>query len=439
MLTPFPVAFAPTLPLLMTGENLIIAGCYAAIGSGIAAGIWRNRATGINPVIVTISLIFYSCALGHGMHGIGMMGLPNAIAWQTGADLITVFVAARFLTYYESFDVLTRISQILAEKSKLESDNLSLEEALATLKRTQAQLIQAEKMSSLGELVAGVAHEINNPVTFIHSNVTYVEEYSQNLLKLVQLYQASTPNPAPAIEEALEDIDIDFIQEDLSKVLGSMKIGTERIRQIVLSLRNFSRMDEAECKVVDIHGGIDSTLLILQHRLKALDGRGAIQVVRHYGDLPPVECYAGQLNQVFMNILANAIDALEEQIKAAPETESRIFCITIQTSLVGVDWLKISIADNGIGMDESVRQRIFDPFFTTKAIGKGTGMGMPISYQIITEKHGGCLDCFSTIGQGTEFIIQIPLRQNLLDSKIKRALRRHRQGPSSQLRTSGMD
>jgi len=425
MLTPLIIAVIPDLSLMMTGENLIIASCYAAIGSGIATGIWRNRANGINPVIVTVALIFYSCSLGHGMHGIGMMGLPNALLWQVLADLITVFVAVRFLTYYESFDVLARISQILAEKSQLESDKLSLEEAIATLKRTQAQLIQAEKMSSLGELVAGVAHEINNPVTFIHSNVTYVEEYSKSLLHLVQAYQTHIPDPPAPIAEIIDEIDLDFMQDDLLKVLGSMKVGTDRIRQIVLSLRNFSRMDEAECKVVDIHGGIDSTLLILQHRLKSIETGKAIQVIKVYGDLPPVECYAGQLNQVFMNILANAIDAIEERHKQSPSPEAN--CITIKTGLLGSDWVKIAISDNGVGMDEAVRQRIFDPFFTTKSVGKGTGMGMPISYQIVTEKHGGCLECISSPAQGTEFVIHIPLRQNLLDSKIKRALKLRRQ------------
>lgn len=400
------------LPLLMTGENLIIAICYAIIGSGIAYGIWRNRQAGINPVIVAVSMIFYSCSLGHGMHGLGMLGLNNAIAWQTSVDLITVIVAIRFLTYYESFDVLARIGQILAAKAELESENLSLQEALDKLNQTQSQLIQAEKMSSLGQLVAGIAHEINNPINFIHGNLSHIQEHVGNLLAFVQFHEKYYSETIPAIQFEAERLEIEFIQSDLPKILNSIKIGSDRIRQIVLSLRNFSRMDEAEFKAVDIHEGIDSTLLILQHRLKDSPERLAIQVIRNYGNLPLVECYPSQLNQVFMNIIANAIDALEESPtkQVSQKIEKNSSQITIATSIIDANWVKISISDNGTGMDESVCKRIFDPFFTTKSVGKGTGMGMPISYQIITEKHSGKLDCFSALGKGTEMVIQIPVQ-----------------------------
>jgi signal transduction histidine kinase len=297
----------------------------------------------------------------------------------------------------------------------LQDKTVQLEHLLEELQRTQVQMVQSEKMSALGQMVAGVAHEINNPVNFIHGNLTHVQEYAQNLLTFVQFYQKSYPDPTPEIQAEAEELDIEFIQTDLSKMLDSMKMGTERIRQIVLSLRNFSRTDEADFKAVDIHEGIDSTLLILQYRLKDKPERPAIQVIRDYSNLPLVECYPGQLNQAFMNILSNAIDALEEaNVKRTyQEIEENPSQITIQTSIIDSQWIKIALSDNGIGMSEPVLNRIFDPFFTTKAIGKGTGMGMPISHQIITERHGGKLNCFSIPGKGTEFVIQIPVRQQV--------------------------
>lgn len=281
------------------------------------------------------------------------------------------------------------------------------------LKETQLHLIQAEKMSSLGQLVAGVAHEINNPVNFIHGNLGHAQDYTRDLLAFLQLYQQHYPNPGSEIQSAAEEMDLAFIQTDLPKILSSMQVGTERIRQIVLSLRNFSRTDEAEIKSVDLHDGLNSTLMILQHRLKARPERPEIEVVREYGDLPLVECYAGPLNQVFMNILTNAIDALEDKnarhtFQELSQTPNRI---TIRTSVIDAMWVQVAIADNGPGIPKEVQQRIFNPFFTTKPVGKGTGMGMSISYQIITDQHGGTLTCLSAPGQGAEFVIQIPIRQ----------------------------
>ncbi len=298
-------------------------------------------------------------------------------------------------------------------EAELRQKATALTTTLVEVKRMQTQLVQNEKMSSLGQLVAGVAHEINNPVNFIHGNLAHVQEYTENLLRFVQLCQQHNPNPAPEIQTAAEDIDLEFLQEDLPKMLASMNLGTERIRQIVLSLRNFSRMDEAELKAVDIHEGIDSTLLILQHRLKARPERPEIEIIKDYAVLPLVECYAGQINQVFMNILVNSIDAIEESNanRTYEEIKENPNQITIWTSVVDAVWVELRFRDNGIGIPQEVKQRIFDPFFTTKPIGKGTGMGMPISYQIITEKHGGKLECFSTPGEGTEFSIRIPLRR----------------------------
>ncbi len=291
-----------------------------------------------------------------------------------------------------------------------------LEQTLRELRQAQAQLVQSEKMSSLGQTVAGVAHEINNPINFIYGNLTHAHQYAQDLLNLIQLYQEYYPDPAVAIQASMEEIDLDFIKEDLPKILSSMKIGADRIREIVLSLRNFSRLDEAEMKEVDIHEGLNNTLLILAHRLKAKQPEHpSIQVVRDYGNLPPVHCYAGQLNQVFMNILTNAIEAIEDyhKTRSPEELKKKPNTIWICTDVVDNNHVIILIGDNGPGMTEEVRNKLFDPFFTTKPVGSGTGLGMSISYQIVVEKHKGQLECISAPDQGTTFLIQIPIQPPL--------------------------
>jgi light-regulated signal transduction histidine kinase (bacteriophytochrome) len=309
---------------------------------------------------------------------------------------------------------------VALQQSELLSQTQHQAEQLAhtihDLQQTQTSLIQTEKMSSLGQLVAGVAHEINNPVNFIYGNLTHVAEYTHDLLELLHVYQKNYPSPALAVQNKAEEIDLDFLIEDLPRMLASMRIGADRIRQIVLSLRNFSRVDQAEMKPVNIHEGIDSTLLILQHRFKAKADLPGIELVKEYSNLPLVECYAGQLNQVFMNVLSNAIDALEAKVKGRDSSPSAPVpftpTITIRTHILNSQRIAIHIADNGPGIPEHVRAKIFDPFFTTKAVGHGTGLGLSISYQIVVEKHGGTFKCISNPTQGTEFRIEVPITQS---------------------------
>ncbi|NES07424.1 MAG: HAMP domain-containing protein [Okeania sp. SIO2F4] len=275
-------------------------------------------------------------------------------------------------------------------------------------------LIQSEKMSSLSQMVAGIAHEINNPVNFIHGNLTHAETYSQELLNLINLYQQHYPNPVPEIEDELEAIELDFLVEDFSKLLTSMRMGTERIIEIVTSLRTFSRLDEADIKKVDIHQGLDGTLLILQHRLKTQNNRPEIRVIKDYGKLPLISCYSGQLNQVFLNILTNAIDALEEQNRTRTLEEIHAYPsqIRIQTfTNTDKTLATIKIADNGCGIPSNVLEKLFNPFFTTKPVGKGTGLGLAIAYQIIKDRHHGKINCYSEPGKGAEFVIEIPVQQ----------------------------
>lgn len=286
-----------------------------------------------------------------------------------------------------------------------------LEAALYQLRTAQAQLIQSEKMSSLGQLVAGVAHEVNNPVNFIHGNLTHVQNYASGLLDLLYLYQQEFPQASTRILDEIELLDLKFIEDDLPKVLSSMQGGTERIQQIVLSLRNFSRLDEAEMKPVDLHSGIESTLLILQNSLKGKNGYPDIYVVKEFSELPLVECYASQMNQAFMNILTNAIDAINQRYQEYSSQQIKLVTgvITIRTSFIEGQQVMIEICDNGVGMPETIKDQIFNPFFTTKKVGQGTGLGLSVSYQVVVEQHRGELKCMSEYSKGTVFQITIPV------------------------------
>jgi signal transduction histidine kinase len=296
-------------------------------------------------------------------------------------------------------------------EKRVEERTAKLKQTLSELQQTQIRLVQSEKMYSLGKMVAGIAHELNNPVSFIDGNLIFALHYIDDLLELLHLYVKHYPYPVPEIQEKAEKIDLDFVMRDLPKLLNSMQVGTERISKLVMSLRNFSHLDQSEKKAVDLHQSLDNTLLILQHRLKQTSKFPGIQILKDYGVLPLVECYPGQLNQVFMNILSNAIEALEEAVTNQQETErtnKEIPRIQIRTEAMN-DKVTLHFADNGPGMPQTVYDRLFDPFFTTKSFGKGTGLGLAISYQIVVEKHGGRLYCVSTPGEGAEFIIEIPL------------------------------
>lgn len=317
-------------------------------------------------------------------------------------------------------------NRILAEVATAQAQEL--EKTVEKLKLTQSQLVQQEKMSSLGKMVAGIAHEVNNPISVIYGNLTHAKQYTKDLVELLHIYQNEYPQASPKIQAKLEEVEFDYIIDDLNKLFASMKFGSDRMRKIVLSLRNFSRLDEAQMKGVDIHEGLDNTLLLLAHRVKATTKLPQIPIYKNYGELPVINCYPGQLNQVFKNILDNAIDALRdtlefhdwsitEKFSLSPNNNilsevndrlSNLPFIYINTELIETSILRIDIANNGPSIPESIKSRIFDPFFTTKPVGSGTGLGLSISYQII-QKHGGILECISKVGWGTKFRIEIPI------------------------------
>lgn len=404
------------------GLFLLLSGCIAAIFSGIFYQSIVNNAQlnrEVIEVIRSMTVEIYAVLLALGGIYVWIFVLS-----EESRELVEDELEEQNRQLQQEAEVrqkievaLQNLTQELEERVKQRTAELS--EALNELKQTQTHLIQQEKMSSLGQLVAGVAHEINNPVNFIHGNLQHAGIYTQDLLELIELYDIHCPNPSDEVIEKIDEIDLDFTKKDLPNLLESMQTGTKRICEIVLSLRTFSRLDEAELKEVDLHSGLDSTLLILGHRLKPNSNHPPIKIIKDYGDLPLVECYAGPLNQVFMNILANAIDALEESFskqltgKCCNSPNNAIAThptIRIQTMVKeSEDWLEIRIADNGTGISPELKKRIFEPMFTSKPVGKGTGLGLSISYQIIVDRHKGTLHCESILGEGTEFVIALPI------------------------------
>ena len=331
-------------------------------------------------------------------------------------ELLQAFDAVVSQYQYESeveqFEIDIRQVELYQESCAATAASIAkaseLDRTLCELKETQAQLLHSEKMSSLGELIASIVHEINNPVSFIYGNLSHVEVYTQDLLHLLRLYQEEYPNPSQEIQEHIEEMELDFLLEDLPKVMSSMQMGSDRIREIVKSMQNFSRTDNSSMTLCDLHDSIDSTVLILRNRLSPQKNRRDIDIVKDYGKLPSVECYAGQLNQVFMNLISNAIDALEEAAEEKPDTLLKIY---IRTELAENDRVRVRIADTGSGITAQVKERMFEQFFTTKKIGKGTGLGLSIVYKILVENHRGILRCESEPGKGTEFIIELPVKQ----------------------------
>ena len=379
-------------------------------------------------VIVLVGVVCLSTIAGWGMKQL-TQSLPHQVLLLVLAlslSFVAVAIACwtilpQIIAVEDACKQAEQLAFLLEEKVEARTQDLenlnihlkqqtqNLEQTLVKLRSTQVHMIQQEKMSALGEMVAGIAHEINNPNTFIHGNLGYVETYSQSLLKLIQNYQAELTRPSIHLQNSLDELDIEFIQQDFPKILSSMRSGTHRIHKIVQSLRIFSRLDEANLKKVSLHECIDSALIILESRCRATDLYSDIVIVKNYDDnLPEVECYAGELNQVFFNILNNAVDAVRSDSKRSSTLKSEI---QIRTTKVEDNWVAIHIIDNGSGISDEVRSRIFDPFFTTKPIGTGTGLGLSISYQIVTEKHNGKLCCDSTLGAGTKFAIEIPVQQ----------------------------
>ncbi|MEO1521466.1 MAG: ATP-binding protein [Cyanobacteria bacterium J06633_2] len=403
---------------LEQSQNDVISLLQVAQMQELEAGNAMEFAQGLEKLIIVVSALI-------------SVAIAGVIALQTTRAILRplrqVQTIAHRMTQEEDFSIRLDVSgkdevadlahsfnQLVAW---IENYIQELNQTLADLKQAQSQLVHSEKMSSLGQMVAGIAHEINNPVNYVVGNLEYANAYTEKLLQLQALYQKHFPQPPEEINAALREMDIEFLRKDFPQLLASLKIGTERIYDIVTSLRRFSRLDEADYKVVDVHEAIDTTLVLLQHRLKEQGSRPAIEIKKHYGHLPPIECYPGPINQVFMNLLVNAIDAIEDTLNTntdkSSSKSSSIGTITIHTALQNDAWVRVKIMDTGCGIPDSIKTRIFDPFFTTKPVGTGTGMGLSICYQIVHELHSGHLEYLSSPREGTCFEIYLPLIQSL--------------------------
>ncbi|MBL1197743.1 MAG: GAF domain-containing protein [Nostoc sp. GBBB01] len=415
---------APTLPeeFAKGVDGLMIGECSGSCGTAA----YRGDSVFVNDIANDpLWADFRDFALSHNIKACW----SSPFVSQTGEVLGTFAISHKFPCHptrhhLEILKTATHIASIATEtyraamalqkandelEIKVAERTSELSKALLDLQKAQAQLVHSEKMSGLGQMVAGVAHEINNPVSFIAGNLEYANQYIDDLLDLIAVYQDEYPELTPAVAAKIKSIDLEYLCNDLPKLVGSMKAGAERITDIVLGLRNFSRLDEAKIKSVDIHEGIDNTLMILNHQLALPNKIPDIQIIKEYGQLPKVSCYVNQLNQVFMNIINNAIYALKENMECW-QSSTKIPTIQIKTSVVDNQRILISIKDNGSGIKLEVQEQIFNPFFTTKPVGQGTGLGLSISYQIVVEKHQGKLNCISALGEGTEFQIEIPMQ-----------------------------
>ena len=403
--------------------DLTLACCYLGIAALLGFDLWSRRQSGVSVFGIAIASLFLISGLGRTLRAATLLEFDVPIFWQTVLDLGAVVPAIAFLSFRHRYRVLTEsvprevsislaqpqlqtdLQQALEQRDQeLQQQSQHLNATLTELKRTQKNLMQMEKMAMLGQLMSGIAHEINNPIGFTCGNLVYLEEYIHGLLQVMQAYQTSYPDPAVTVRTTCEAVDLDFILEDLPRLVNSMKLGTERVKEIVETLRGFYRLDEAEMQAVDLQQGIDSTLLLLNNRYK-----GKIEIDRQFNDIPPVECYITQLNQVFMNLIANAIDALlEVPASDEPHHQRQIAIATRQES---PNQVSIQISDNGPGMSADVQECLFEPFFTTKPMGIGTGLGLSICYQIITETHHGQILCCSAPGEGTTFMVKLPIHQ----------------------------
>ncbi|MBW4693280.1 MAG: HAMP domain-containing histidine kinase [Lyngbya sp. HA4199-MV5] len=379
-------------------SDFLIAIAYFSIPMMLIYFVLKRSDVPFSKVFALFGAFIILCGVGHLLE---IWTLWHPTYWLSGIEkALTALVSC-----YTALLMVELLPRFLALRTpeQLETLNQELERLLVEQKATTTQqLIQSEKMSSLGQMVAGVAHEINNPVNFIYGNLSHAQDYLDDVLKLVETYELAVPQPPIAVQRKAMEIDFPFLKEDLPKLLQSMQIGAERVRQIVLSLRNFSRLDESDVHPVEIHDCLDSTLLILNNRIKQ-----GITVTRDYGKLPAIEGFSGPLYQVFMNLLSNAIDALNETDQGHKE-------ITITTERLNTNYVSIRLADNGSGIAVEHQAQLFEPFFTTKPIGMGTGLGLSISHQIVCEKHGGQLTCCSAVGEGTEFSIILPIKQQSL-------------------------
>ncbi|TAD74195.1 MAG: GAF domain-containing protein [Oscillatoriales cyanobacterium] len=409
-----PAEFARGVDGLLIGECAGSCGTAAYRGEPVFAADIAN-----NPLWAP----FRDFALGHGIRACWSSPFFSADGEVLGTFALSHRFACHPTPYHlEAIATAANLASIAAEscrraqalqmanqqlEQKVQERTSELSSTLVRLRQTQSQLIQAEKMSSLGQMVAGIAHEINNPTAFISGNLHHAETYFQDLVEVLQAYQAEYPHPSPTVIQCLESVDLEFLMGDLPKVLGSLHSGCNRIANIVTGLRNFSRLDESSMKAVDLHEGLENTFMILNHRLMGPGQDPLLRVVKQYGNLPLVSCYANQLNQVFMNLLSNAIDALYERRLNSPE--DYIPSLRVETEMAANDRVRILIHDNGSGIDPGVQERIFDPFYTTKPVGQGTGLGLSISYQIVQEQHNGRLYCHSTPTDGTTFTVEIPI------------------------------